>query len=266
MFLSIMRANAIAARALSGHFLSVSPEPRTYNSHVMAEFYDARLGWVPVECTSKFGPLFGVGANSGSIIVRHFDFDYRVPVPAPVLDARRDRALLRAAQEPDRASAVLEQRCLTVGRILARWNEDEAGRAMVLAALDETTVRREVVDRLGTYAAKSRAGEPTVGALDGHRGVAHFKYPIQGNTKGQVVHAVVRVQLTRGSASKWIKQVVPGSNEENAAKAYAQLEAEVPLPAMERPFFQREILSKEDHLDDLENSTARVAFHDTYLS
>jgi transglutaminase-like putative cysteine protease len=92
LFVAVMRANKVPARALVGRFAKpraagTKPgEPGHDQPHVRAEVFVADVGWVPVDPSFANGhkrtPVAAfIGADAGDMLVLHVDVDLRLPYP-----------------------------------------------------------------------------------------------------------------------------------------------------------------------------------------
>jgi transglutaminase-like putative cysteine protease len=92
LFVAVMRANKVPARALVGRFAKPRAdgarpgEPGYDQPHVRAEVYLADVGWVPVDPSFANGfkrkPVTAfIGEDTGDMLVLHVDVDLRLPYP-----------------------------------------------------------------------------------------------------------------------------------------------------------------------------------------
>lgn len=92
LFVAVMRANEIPARALIGR-LALPRKPGAMPTdlefdrpHARAEMYVEGVGWVPVDpsyaVATKENPVTAfIGHDPGDLLVLHVDFDLRLPFP-----------------------------------------------------------------------------------------------------------------------------------------------------------------------------------------
>lgn len=77
MFVGIMRANGIPARALVGHWVNTTPGHTSDSPHVKTEFFAEGVGWVPVDPASSFG------TEDGNFITFHLYLEEPMALPTP---------------------------------------------------------------------------------------------------------------------------------------------------------------------------------------
>jgi transglutaminase-like putative cysteine protease len=92
VFVAACRANRIPARLLVGQWLKTrdagggSLEVTGRQPHVIAEFFDAGIGWIPVDVSSGLTHVAGqddyFGREPGYFFTWHYDTDFHFNVPA----------------------------------------------------------------------------------------------------------------------------------------------------------------------------------------
>ena len=86
VFVSALRANQIPARMLAGlPAKSAKPVNGVILGHARAEFYAAKVGWVPVDPAYAKGmkkePLAHFGKDRADLVIAHIDYELLLPFP-----------------------------------------------------------------------------------------------------------------------------------------------------------------------------------------
>jgi transglutaminase-like putative cysteine protease len=87
LYVAVLRANKIPARALVGRWADAAQKGRYYQWQTMSEFYADGVGWVPTDVSSnarRDGALPGLacfGKDIGHFIAFHVDTDMEAAVP-----------------------------------------------------------------------------------------------------------------------------------------------------------------------------------------
>ena len=108
VFVAACRANRIPARLLVGQCLKARPDSDgrveltgERQAHVIAEFFDPRIGWIPEDISSTFLKMPGYadfnffGRDPGYFFAWHFDTDFYFDTP------RKAHAHLQWIQNPN---------------------------------------------------------------------------------------------------------------------------------------------------------------------
>lgn len=273
IFVSAMRANGVPARGLCGHrlgtvheeaALSAAPAPGPFKAHVVAEFYADGVGWVPVECTAKRGPSYGVGADLSTFCTRHFDFGVEQATPAAVLDARSDPALAAAgaAAAEGGEGSMLAKAALRVAELLVEAAASEESMAKLMATL---TFKADMAPIAQACAASVQGGAvPAVVREHPGANVARAALAVPGSDPK--VHIVFSMKAGKDPATDdgW----VTGLFVHTQAKAVDTTESRF-LAAREskpktRSCIQRDILHNEPKGADTD--TTKVAFQNLWKS
>lgn len=102
LYCAILRANKIPARPLIGRWANSSPRAEDslgyYNCHVKSEFFDSKIGWVPVDLSEaitnrKKKALEYFGKDPGDFVVIHENPDLVLKAP--------DKSLKKVRSIPD---------------------------------------------------------------------------------------------------------------------------------------------------------------------